>query len=93
MVISQCGEFVNVTILVPAVFGCRSAEVAGDFTAWSPVVMRREDDGSFSFTVRLERGRRWRYRFRLDGVTWINDPAADDYARCAGGGAVSVLET
>ena len=93
MVNSRCGEFVNVTILVPAVFGCPRAEVAGDFTAWFPVAMRHESDGSFSFAVRLERDRRWRYRFRLDGVTWINDPAANDYVRCADGSAVSVLET
>ena len=93
MVISRCGEFVDVTVFVTALFGCRRAEVAGDFTAWFPVVMRREDDRTFSFAVRLERDRRWRYRFRLDGVTWINDPTANDYVRCADGSAVSVLET
>ena len=93
MVITRRGEFVDVTVFVPAAFGCRRAEVAGDFTAWFPVVMRREDDRTFSFAVRLERDRRWRYRFRLDGVTWINDPTANDYVRCADGSAVSVLET
>ena len=93
MVISRCGDVVDVTIFVPAVFGCHRAEVVGDFTARLPVVMRREGDGTFSLAVRLERDRRWRYRFRLDGDTWIIDPAADDYGRCADGGAVSVLET
>ena len=91
--ISRCGEFVDVTFSVPAVFGCHRAEVSGDFTSWCPVAMRREGDGTFSFAVRLERDRRWCYRFRLDGMNWINDPAADDYVRCADGGAVSVLET
>ena len=91
--ISRSGQLVDVTIFVPAAFGCRRAEVAGDFTEWCPVVMRRERDGTFSFAVRLERDRRWRYRFRLDGAAWINDPAADDYVRYADGSAVSVLET
>lgn len=91
--ISRSGQLVDVTIFVPPAFGCRRAEVAGDFTTWRPVVMRREGDGTFSFAVRLERDRRWRYRFRLDGAAWINDPAADDYVRYADGSAVSVLET
>ena len=43
--ISRSGQLVDVTIFVPAVFGCRRAEVAGDFTEWCPVVMRRERDG------------------------------------------------
>ena len=55
--------------------------------------MRPEGEGSFSFVVRLERDRRWRYWLRLDGAAWINDPAADDYVRYADGSAVSVLET
>ena len=37
--------------------------------------MRPEGEGSFSFVVRLERDRRWRYWLRLDGAAWINDPA------------------
>lgn len=91
--ISRSGQLVDVTIVVPVVFGSRRAEVAGDFTAWRPVVMRPEGEGSFSFVVRLERDRRWRYWLRLDGAAWINDPAADDYVRYADGSAVSVLET
>ena len=31
-------DTVAVTLRVPAEFGCRSAQVAGDFTAWAPVV-------------------------------------------------------
>ena len=84
---------VPVRLTVPAAFGCRWAEVSGEFTAWAPVSMQREQDGSFSLALRLEPGRRWHYRFRIDGETWINDPGADDYILCPDCGAVSVLAT
>ena len=82
--ISRSGQLVDVTIFDPAAFGGRRAEVAGDFTEWCPVVMRRERDGTFSFAVRLERDRRWRYQFLDEGPAWMNDPATDDYVRYRG---------
>ena len=82
-----------VTLRVPAEFACCHAEVAGDFTAWAPVVMCREPAGDYSLTVRLPRGRLWQYRFLVDGDRWINDPRADDYVSRADGGAASVLQT
>jgi hypothetical protein len=84
---------VLVHLTVPAEFGCRGAEASGEFTAWVPVAMQRQPDGTFSLTLRLELGRDWHYRFRLDGETWINDPCADTYILCPDCGAVSVLAT
>jgi len=84
---------VVVTLRVPAEFGCRSAQVAGDFTAWAPVVMRGEAAGGFSLMVCLPPGRSWQYRFLVDGNRWINDPSAEDYVSRGDGGAASVLHT
>ena len=85
---------VPVRLCVAVCLGCRAAEVASEFTAWVPVAMRPAHDGPFSLPLLLEPGRNWRYRFRLDGETWINDPAAAaDYALCPGCGAISILAT
>jgi hypothetical protein len=84
---------VVLTLRVPAEFACRTAQVTGDFTEWSPVTMSAEPGGSRSITMRLASGRAWKYRFVIDGSRWINDPRADDDADCIDGGAASVLCT
>ncbi|MFB3891456.1 MAG: hypothetical protein ACE15C_05470 [Phycisphaerae bacterium] len=56
----------------------RAAGVAGDFTSWHQVPMRKLDDGSYAFTVRLPQGV-YGYQYVVDGV-WMNDPANDELA-------------
>jgi hypothetical protein len=48
-------------------FAADVVEVAGDFSAWAPIAMNREVDDGFILDLQLEAGRRWRYRFLLDG--------------------------
>jgi hypothetical protein len=86
-------DSIVVTLRVPAELGCRTAQLAGDLTAWSPVAMTAERTGSFSIALRLPRGRCWRYRFFVNDEQWMNDPAAEHYATTPEGGAVSVLYT
>jgi hypothetical protein len=54
----------------------RAAGVAGDFTSWHQIPMRRLDDGSYAFTVKLPQGT-YGYQYAVDGV-WMNDPANDE---------------
>ena len=77
---------------MPDVYGARRVAVVGDFTAWVPIDMPF-DGTRFSVTFVVPRDCRWRYRFRLDESSWINDPDADDYEPCGDGGAVSIRET
>jgi hypothetical protein len=86
-------DSVAVIFRVPSELGCREVHLVGDLTAWAPVAMRGEPEGGFSIVMRLPRGRRWRYRFLVDGERWINDPAADDYQAAPDGGALSLLHT
>lgn len=83
----------TIDFIIPPVFGGRYADVAGDFTAWVPLAMEPQPAGGFWLSLRLERGRRWRYRFLLDGEHWMNDPNACEFCTCPTGGAVSVLHT
>ena len=51
--------------------GSHKAAVAGDFSRWRPVAMRRQKDGSFAATVAVAPGR-YEYKFLLDG-DWVHD--------------------
>lgn len=45
--------------------------LAGDFSGWEPVAMRKQKDSSYSVTVDLTAGRH-EYKFILDGQ-WVHD--------------------
>jgi 1,4-alpha-glucan branching enzyme len=74
-------------------FGADFVEVAGDFSAWAPIAMAHDSEGGFVLDLQLEAGRRWRYRFLLDGERWMNDPEASQFVDGPNGSAASVLET
>lgn len=61
--------------------GATKACLVGDFNGWNETIdeMNRLKDGSFSFSVDLETGRNYQFRYLLDGSTWVNDEAADEY--------------
>jgi len=85
---------VTVTFGLPACTGALRASLCGDFNDWSQDAhpMTRQDDGSFSTSLRLDTGRRWRFRYLVDGDRWENDWAADDYEPNAFGGQDSVVD-
>jgi len=53
-------------------------ELLGDFTNWQPLPMKRNSRGIYQTSVELEPGKRYQYRYRIDG-NWSNDWSADDY--------------
>jgi hypothetical protein len=80
------------TLRLAGQYAQERVEVAGDFTAWAPIEMPRGPDGYFSLVVEMARDARWRYQYRIDDSTWINDPEADDYENTPSG-ATSLLYT
>ena len=88
------GALVQVTFELPASVGAASAQVCGDFNDWSPTAhpLTRHPDGTFRTTIALAAGRRWHFRYLLDGHRWENDWAADDYAPNVFGGQDSVVD-
>jgi 1,4-alpha-glucan branching enzyme len=91
--VPDCDHRLAVRFHVPAALGAQVAEVAGDFSAWAPLAMLRDSTGAFHLVVQLDRGRRWRYRFFLDGDRWINDPAAGSFVDGPNGSSCSELAT
>jgi 1,4-alpha-glucan branching enzyme len=78
---SYTGDTCRVTFKLPAEVGAKEAAVCGEFNAWDCTShpMRQLKDGGFSKTIHLEPGRRYRFRYWLDGERWENDWDADDY--------------
>ena len=72
----------RVTFKYPNEEGAKSAMLAGEFNAWAldATPMKRLKNGTFSVTVSLKSGYSYRFRYVLDGNTWVNDPDADSYA-------------
>ncbi len=90
---SPDANLITIVFRIAPQFGGRYADLAGDFTAWAPIAMDRLPSGGFWLTLRLERGRRWRYRFLLDGERWMNDPNVCEFVTEPSSGRVSVLRT
>ena len=88
------GGRAQVTFTLDGAVAAMSAAVCGEFNNWlgDGHAMERAPDGSFRLTLELETGRRYRFRYLLDGSRWENDWAADDYVPNAFGGDDSVVD-
>jgi 1,4-alpha-glucan branching enzyme len=71
-----------------------TVHLVGEFNDWSSrsLPLERNEAGDYEVTVLVEAGRKYRYRYLVDGVRWENDWAADDYVPNQFGGEDSVLQ-
>ncbi|MGD9049175.1 MAG: isoamylase early set domain-containing protein [Anaerolineae bacterium] len=73
---------VRVTFTLPYTTHADRVSVLGDFNSWdataTPMIQRRLD-ADWVASVELEAGRRYRFRYLLDGKRWLNDWYADDF--------------
>jgi 1,4-alpha-glucan branching enzyme len=82
---------VNVLFHLQAHHDVSEIALVGDFNGWSTDAHKMVRNGDrFEVTVPLERGRRYRYRYLIDGHRWENDWNADEYATNEFGGDDSV---
>jgi 1,4-alpha-glucan branching enzyme len=84
----------TVSFTLPAEIAATSASVVGDFNDWDAErgVMSPDESGGFVCSMAIPTGRRYQYRYLLDGERWTNDWAAHAYAPNPFGGADSVLD-
>jgi anti-sigma factor RsiW len=66
--------------------------LVGDFNGWSEEGLElRDEDGDGVWTIEIDASPgRYRYRFLVDGETWLMDPAADAHVDDGFGGTDSV---
>jgi 1,4-alpha-glucan branching enzyme len=85
----------RVTFELPATVWAGQISLVGEFNNWdghiTPMTQDRLDE-SWRATVDLEAGRRYRFRYLLDGNTWLTDRQADDYAANSTGSYDSVVD-
>ena len=86
-------DAVAVTFEVPARPEVHSVALLGEFNGWSPTdhLMTRVGT-TYRVTVELAVGRRYRFKYLVNGERWENDWAADDYVANEHGGDDSVLD-
>ena len=71
-------DAMKVTFTVDFAPDAKAVEVAGDFSEWTPLPMKRLKNGVYKTTVDLSPGQAYQYRYLIDGA-WENDRAADGY--------------
>ena len=66
----------------------QTAFLVGDFNDWDKQAtpMKRMEDGSFKVTLSLRKGKKYQYRYLLNGAIWENDWKADEYVPSQFGG-------
>jgi len=91
---SRGGRVCKVTFEIPAQVEANTAHLCGDFNGWDKVSlpMERKEDGGFQLTIPIRPGRRYSFRYLLDGERWQNDWAADSFAPNPFGTEDSVVE-
>lgn len=79
--LNKGGKTCRVTFSVPAQVDAKKVYLCGEFNEWSEKShpLTRRKDGRFSTTMTLETGRKYRFRYLLDGKRWENDWDADAY--------------
>ena len=88
------GEKREVTFILPNEAAGKTVHLCGEFNDWSKssLPMFLDGAGNYRVTVLLENGRRYRYRYLVDGERWENDWQADDYVTNEFSGEDSVVE-
>lgn len=57
------------------------AYLVGDFNRWDvkSLPMQQLKNGDFTITIDLPCGRSYHFKYLINGVTWQNDPEADEH--------------
>ena len=86
---------VRVTFSLPVTVWAERLNLVGEFNDWdttaTPMSLGRSHI-DWQATLELEAGRRYGFRYLLDGKEWLNDWHADDHVANAYGSYDSVLD-
>jgi 1,4-alpha-glucan branching enzyme len=79
--ISKKDKNVKGTFIQPTNGSKQTVSVVGDFNNWDPAKgkLARRSNGTSSYSVTLEPGKSYRFRYYAQDGRWFNDEAADAY--------------
>jgi 1,4-alpha-glucan branching enzyme len=86
---------VLVTFGLPSSIWAERVNLVGEFNDWDTTatpMSRSRADADWKVSVELEAGRRYRFRYLVDGKEWLNDWHADDYVENPHGSDDSVVD-
>jgi 1,4-alpha-glucan branching enzyme len=98
MIKKEPGEkqgWVSVTFKLPSSTWAERVNLVGEFNDWdtrATPMARKRADTDWKVTIELAAGRRYRFRYLVDGETWLNDWHADGYAENPHGSDDSVVD-
>jgi len=87
---------VRVTFRVSKLLWADHIALVGEFNNWNPhshFLKQTRDDADWHITLELKAGRSYRFRYVVDGETWIDDERADGCEPNPYGGFDSVVRT
>lgn len=70
---------VKVTFALPREPAAENACVCGDWDGWQPDHTMQRKNGEWKYTLELEPGKEYQFRYLVNGAQWLNDPNADKY--------------
>jgi 1,4-alpha-glucan branching enzyme len=77
-------DWARVTFELPSSLWAGRVNLVGEFNDWDGMVTpmtQDPSDGNWRVTVDLEAGRRYRFRYLVDGEAELNDWRADDHVQ------------
>jgi 1,4-alpha-glucan branching enzyme len=87
--------FVRVTFVLPSTMWAERVNLVGEFNDWdtraTPMTHNRSD-ANWKATIEVPGGRRYRFRYLVDGKEWLNDWHADDHMENPYGSYDSVVD-
>jgi 1,4-alpha-glucan branching enzyme len=86
---------VLVTFELPSNTWAERVNLVGEFNDWDTTatpMARSRGDANWKVTLELEAGRRYRFRYLVDGKSWLNEWQADGYAENPYGSDDSVVD-
>jgi 1,4-alpha-glucan branching enzyme len=86
---------VLVAFELPASTWAERVNLVAEFNDWDTMatpMTRDRADADWKATIELEAGRRYRFRYLIDGKEWLNDWHADDYVENPYGSDDSVVD-
>ncbi len=89
------GGRVRVTFELPSNMWAEQVNLVGEFNDWDTTatpMTRNRTDANWRVSLDLEGGRRYRFRYLVDGREWLNDWHADDHVENPYGSFDSVVD-